>query len=156
MRPGQVSRSVCGRGGVHGQVEARITFYAPSSLRHGLFRWPDIYRTRGPPVSSPQDCASLLPVSVWGWTGPHTSCTSIVCIHGAPPSSHYTQLPPGQDSRNLCTRLPPRSPGTRPLQAPHLCSVLKMANTCLLDMKPFSTSRILRLSSGSMYFFSFS
>lgn len=38
----------------------------------------------------------------------------------------------------------------------HLCSVLKMAKTCLLDMKPFSTSRILRLSRGSMYFFSFS
>lgn len=38
----------------------------------------------------------------------------------------------------------------------HLCSVLKMAKTCLLDMKPFSTSRILRLSRGSIYFFSFS
>ena len=33
---------------------------------------------------------------------------------------------------------------------------MKMAKTCLLDMKPFSTSRILRLSKGSMYFFSFS
>lgn len=37
-----------------------------------------------------------------------------------------------------------------------LDSVLKMQNMCLLDMKLFSTSRTFRLSSGSMYFFSFS
>lgn len=38
----------------------------------------------------------------------------------------------------------------------YLCSVLKMAKTCLLDMKPFSTSLSFKLSRGSMYFFSFS
>ena len=38
----------------------------------------------------------------------------------------------------------------------HLCSVLKRAKMCLLDMKPFSTSRNFRLSTDSMYFFSFS
>lgn len=38
----------------------------------------------------------------------------------------------------------------------YLCSVLKRANICLLDMKPFSTSRSFRLSTCSMYFFSFS
>ena len=38
----------------------------------------------------------------------------------------------------------------------HLCSVLKRAKMCLLDMKPFSTSRNFRLSTESMYFFSFS
>lgn len=38
----------------------------------------------------------------------------------------------------------------------HLCSVLKRAKMCLLDMKPFSTSRSFRLSTDSMYFFSFS
>lgn len=49
--------------------------------------------------------------------------------------------------------LHPKPPGPAD---PHLCSVLKMAKTCLVDMNPFSTSRILRLSRGSMYFFSFS
>lgn len=38
----------------------------------------------------------------------------------------------------------------------YLCSVLKRAKMCLLDMKPFSTSRSFRLSTCSMYFFSFS
>lgn len=43
-----------------------------------------------------------------------------------------------------------------PAGCPYLCSVLKMAKTCLLDMNPFSTSLIFRLSRGNMYFFSFS
>lgn len=38
----------------------------------------------------------------------------------------------------------------------YLCSVLKRAKMCLLDMNPFSTSRSFRLSTGNMYFFSFS
>lgn len=38
----------------------------------------------------------------------------------------------------------------------HLCSVLNRAKICLLDMNPFSTSRSFRLSTDSMYFFSFS
>ncbi len=37
-----------------------------------------------------------------------------------------------------------------------LCSVLNRAKICLLDMKPFSTSLNFRLSTCSMYFFSFS
>lgn len=37
-----------------------------------------------------------------------------------------------------------------------LCSVLKIAKMCFVDIKPFSTSLIFRLSRGSMYFFSFS
>lgn len=39
---------------------------------------------------------------------------------------------------------------------PDLCSVLKMAKMCFVDIKPFSTSLIFRLSRGNMYFFSFS
>lgn len=38
----------------------------------------------------------------------------------------------------------------------NLCSVLKIAKVCFVDMKPFSTSLSFRLSSGNMYFFSFS
>lgn len=38
----------------------------------------------------------------------------------------------------------------------NLNSVLKIAKTNLLDMKPFSTSLSFKLSRGSMYFFSFS
>ena len=38
----------------------------------------------------------------------------------------------------------------------YLCSVLKRANRCLLGMKLFSMSISLRLSTGIMYFFSFS
>lgn len=38
----------------------------------------------------------------------------------------------------------------------YLCSVLKSAKMCLLDIKLFSTSRTFRLSKGSIYFFSFS
>ena len=44
----------------------------------------------------------------------------------------------------------------KPQGTSDLLSVLKMAKTCLADMKPFSTSRSFRLSKGSMYFFSFS
>lgn len=44
----------------------------------------------------------------------------------------------------------------RYLSESYRCSVLKMANMCLLDMKLFSTSLTFRLSKGSMYFFSFS
>lgn len=40
--------------------------------------------------------------------------------------------------------------------SPDLCSVLKIANMCFVDMKLFSTSLIFRLSRGSIYFFSFS
>lgn len=40
--------------------------------------------------------------------------------------------------------------------SPDLCSVLKMAKMCFVDIKPFSTSLIFRLSRGNMYFFSFS
>lgn len=45
---------------------------------------------------------------------------------------------------------------TQHIHFPDLDSVLKTPNTCLVDMKPFSTSLSLRLSRGSMYFFSFS
>lgn len=38
----------------------------------------------------------------------------------------------------------------------HRCSVLNSAKMCLLDMKLFSMSFSFRLSTGSMYFFSFS
>lgn len=38
----------------------------------------------------------------------------------------------------------------------YLCSVLKIAKMCLLDIKLFSTSLTFRLSKGSIYFFSFS
>lgn len=37
-----------------------------------------------------------------------------------------------------------------------LCSVLKIAKMCFVDIKPFSTSLSFRLSKGSIYFFSFS
>ena len=39
---------------------------------------------------------------------------------------------------------------------PDLCSVLKIPKVCFVDIKPFSTSLSFRLSSGSIYFFSFS
>lgn len=48
------------------------------------------------------------------------------------------------------------SGGERGALRANLDSVLKIQNMCLLDMKLFSTSRTFRLSSGSMYFFSFS